>query len=80
MRELLEKIPQRGTAILLIEQKLTIARAISNRVYLMGHGRIVFEDSPQALRSNERCASSGWRCSGPSSESCYQSLRKHCRK
>ena len=30
--------PQRGIAILLIEQKLTIALAISHRLYVMGHG------------------------------------------
>jgi branched-chain amino acid transport system ATP-binding protein len=54
VRELLVAIAQRGTAILLIEQKLTIALAISHRVYVMGHGRIVFEGSPPALRANER--------------------------
>jgi branched-chain amino acid transport system ATP-binding protein len=54
VRELLVAIAQRGTAILLIEQKLTIALAISHRVYVMGHGRIVFEGSPPALRANDR--------------------------
>ena len=54
VRELLEAIAQRGTAILLIEQKLTIALAISQRVYVMGHGRVVFEGSPPALRANDQ--------------------------
>ena len=54
LRELLEAIAKRGTAILLIEQKLTIALAISQRVYVMGHGRIVFEGSPPALRANDQ--------------------------
>jgi branched-chain amino acid transport system ATP-binding protein len=54
VRELLLAIAQRGTAILLIEQKLTIALAISHRVYVMGHGRIVFEGSPPALRANDQ--------------------------
>ncbi|HTP47686.1 MAG TPA: ABC transporter ATP-binding protein [Casimicrobiaceae bacterium] len=53
VRELLERIAVRGIAILLIEQKLTIALAISHRVYVMGHGRIVFEGAPQELRANE---------------------------
>jgi branched-chain amino acid transport system ATP-binding protein len=53
VRDLLVEIARRGTAILLIEQKLTIALAISQRVYVMGHGRIVFEGSPEALRANE---------------------------
>jgi len=51
VRGLLAEIAARGTAILLIEQKLTIALAISQRVYVMGHGRIVFEGSPQDLRA-----------------------------
>jgi branched-chain amino acid transport system ATP-binding protein len=53
VRELLEKVAQRGIAILLIEQKLTIALKISNRVYVMGHGRIVFEGTPGDLAANE---------------------------
>jgi len=52
VRELLEKIARRGIAIMMIEQKLTIALAISHRVYVMGHGRIVFEGTPEALRAN----------------------------
>jgi len=51
VRALLEKIAARGVAILMIEQKLTIALAISHRVYVMGHGRIVFEGTPEALRA-----------------------------
>jgi branched-chain amino acid transport system ATP-binding protein len=53
VRGLLEKIAQRGVAILLIEQKLTIALAISHRLYVMGHGRIVFEGTPGDLAANE---------------------------
>jgi len=53
VRELLERIAQRGVAILLIEQKLTIALEISHRLYVMGHGRIVFEGTPEALRRDE---------------------------
>jgi branched-chain amino acid transport system ATP-binding protein len=53
VRALLEKIAQRGVAILLIEQKLTIALAISHRLYVMGHGRIVFEGTPGDLAGNE---------------------------
>jgi len=53
VRELLERIAQRGVAILLIEQKLTIAMAISHRLYVMGQGRIVFEGTPRDLTANE---------------------------
>jgi branched-chain amino acid transport system ATP-binding protein len=53
VRELLEKIAARGVAILLIEQKLTIALNISRRLYVMGQGQIVFEGTPQDLRMNQ---------------------------
>jgi branched-chain amino acid transport system ATP-binding protein len=53
VRELLEKIAARGIAILIIEQKLTIALAICHRLYVMGHGRIVFEGNPRELRAND---------------------------
>src|SRR5947199_283023 len=38
---------------LTVEQKLSIAMRISHRVYVMGHGRIVFEGTPAELRDNE---------------------------
>jgi branched-chain amino acid transport system ATP-binding protein len=50
---LLTEIAQRGIAILLVEQKLTIALTISHRVYVMGHGRVVFEGTPDDLRHND---------------------------
>ena len=50
---LFEEIRNRGVSILLVEQKLTIALRISQRVYVMGHGRIVFEGSPDDLRGDE---------------------------
>ena len=53
VRGLLEKIAERGIAILLIEQKLTIALAISRRVYVMGQGQIVFEGTPDHLSAND---------------------------
>lgn len=49
---LLEEIARRGVAILLVEQKLTIALTISRRLYVMGHGRIVFEGTPADIDAN----------------------------
>jgi branched-chain amino acid transport system ATP-binding protein len=49
---LLEEIARRGVSILLVEQKLTIALRISRRLYVMGHGRIVFEGTPEELDAN----------------------------
>jgi branched-chain amino acid transport system ATP-binding protein len=51
---LLEAIARRGVSILLVEQKLTIALKISQRVFVMGHGQVVFEGTPDALRANEQ--------------------------
>jgi branched-chain amino acid transport system ATP-binding protein len=50
---LFEEIRNRGVSILLVEQKLTIALKISKRLYVMGHGQIVFEGTPDELRANE---------------------------
>jgi branched-chain amino acid transport system ATP-binding protein len=50
--ELLTRIAERGVSILLVEQKLTIALRISQRLYVMGHGQIVFEGSAQDLQGN----------------------------
>jgi branched-chain amino acid transport system ATP-binding protein len=50
---LFEEIRNRGVSILLVEQKLTIALKISQRLYVMGHGQIVFEGTPDELRAND---------------------------
>lgn len=47
--EYLKSLKDRGVCVLLIEQKLTIAMAISDRVLVMGHGSIVFDGTPAAL-------------------------------
>ena len=39
--------------MLLVEQKLTIALDVCERLYVMGHGQIVFEGTAQDLRGNE---------------------------
>ncbi|NLD55497.1 MAG: ABC transporter ATP-binding protein [Burkholderiaceae bacterium] len=46
----LQELKARGVSVLLIEQKLAIALEISQRVYVMGHGSIVFEGTPAQLR------------------------------
>ena len=50
----LKKLRERGVAILLIEQRMSIARELATRVAVMGHGTIVFDDTPAALAANER--------------------------
>ncbi|RFU48279.1 ABC transporter ATP-binding protein [Paraburkholderia sp. DHOC27] len=50
--EYLQALKERGVSVLLIEQKLAIALDISQRVYVMGHGNIVFEGTPAELKAN----------------------------
>jgi branched-chain amino acid transport system ATP-binding protein len=48
----LRELKARGIAVLLIEQKLTIAMAISDRVLVMGHGAVVFNGTREELKQN----------------------------
>ena len=50
--EYLKKLKEKGISVLLIEQKLTIAMAISDRVQVMGHGSIVFQGTPEQLKAD----------------------------
>ena len=48
----LRTLKDKGISVLLIEQKLTIAMAISDRALVMGHGSIVFTGTPETLRND----------------------------
>ena len=48
----LKTLKAKGISVLLIEQKLTIAMAISDRALVMGHGTIVFQGTPDGLRAD----------------------------
>ena len=50
--EYLLALKARGISVLLVEQKLDIAMKISERVFVMGRGTIVFEGTPAQLREN----------------------------
>ncbi|MFC6687478.1 ABC transporter ATP-binding protein [Jhaorihella thermophila] len=49
--DLLQEIARRGVSTLLVEQKLAIALDIADRVYVMGHGKVVFEGTPAELKA-----------------------------
>jgi len=49
---LFREIKKRGVSILLVEQKLAITLDISERLYVMGHGAIVFEGTAEDVRNN----------------------------
>jgi branched-chain amino acid transport system ATP-binding protein len=50
--EFLRALQARGISVLLIEQKLTIALDVAHRLYVMGHGHMVFDGTPEQLRAN----------------------------
>jgi branched-chain amino acid transport system ATP-binding protein len=52
LTEILSRINQRGTTLLLVEQTLEVAMALSHRLYVMDQGRIQFEGTPGALRTD----------------------------
>lgn len=54
IQELLAKVAELGVTILLVEQKLTIALKLARRLYVMGHGSVVFEGTPAAFASNAK--------------------------
>jgi branched-chain amino acid transport system ATP-binding protein len=56
LTEIMRRINQRGTAILLVEQNLEVAVALSHRLYVMDQGRIQFEGTPDALRRDPTVA------------------------
>jgi branched-chain amino acid transport system ATP-binding protein len=47
-----QEVKKRGISILLVEQKLAITLDISERLYVMGHGAIVFEGTADDVRRN----------------------------
>ena len=52
LTEILGEINRRGTTILLVEQMLEVALALSHRLYVMDQGQIQFEGTPDALRAD----------------------------
>ena len=50
LTRVLAEINRRGTSILLVEQTLEVALALSSRLYVMDQGRIQFEGTPDQLR------------------------------
>jgi len=50
LADILAAINRQGTTILLVEQTLEVALALSHRVYVMDQGRIQFEGTPEQLR------------------------------
>ncbi|MVT66103.1 ATP-binding cassette domain-containing protein [Bradyrhizobium pachyrhizi] len=60
-------IRKHGVSVLLIEQRLTIALDISDRILVMGHGHIVYDGTPDSLRENAEIQRNWLAVSGPAS-------------
>jgi branched-chain amino acid transport system ATP-binding protein len=52
VKDAIRDIHRRGVSVVLVEQKLTIALKVSTQVCVMGHGRIVFQGTPDELTNN----------------------------
>ena len=52
LTEILREVNRRGTTILLVEQTLEVALALSHRLYVMDQGRIQFAGTPEAVRKD----------------------------
>jgi branched-chain amino acid transport system ATP-binding protein len=49
---IIQALKAQGLPILLVEQNLSLALGVSDRVYVMSRGRIMFEGTPAELRAN----------------------------
>ncbi len=53
IRRIISLLNEQGLSILLVEQHLSLALGLADRVYVMSKGRIVFAGTPQELRTSE---------------------------
>ena len=53
IKRIIAALREQGLSILLVEQNLTLALELADRVYVMNKGRIVFEGTPDSLRANQ---------------------------
>jgi branched-chain amino acid transport system ATP-binding protein len=52
IQETIQALRQEGLTILLAEQRLDLALAVADRLYVLEQGRMVYEGHPQSLRSH----------------------------
>lgn len=51
--DMIADIARAGVAILLVEQKLSIALRIADRIYIMGHGEVVYSGTPKEFAARD---------------------------
>lgn len=52
LADVIADINQKGVGAILVEQKMTVAMRLCKRCVVMGHGRIVFDGTPDELRND----------------------------
>ena len=53
----IEKLKSEGVSMLLVEQNAEMALQLADRVYVIDHGTVVFEGTPDALRADQHMTS-----------------------
>ncbi len=53
LAEVIRRLPSQGVTILLIEQNMRLAEAVSDEIHMMVKGRVVYAASPEQFRSEE---------------------------
>jgi branched-chain amino acid transport system ATP-binding protein len=51
--KIIYQLKQRGFSILLVEQNLPMALKVADYLYILSNGRIVYDSTPDQLRSND---------------------------
>ena len=54
---IIAQLKESGLSILLVEQNLSMALALSDYVYVIGRGTIAYESTPEKLKGNEEVKS-----------------------
>jgi len=50
---IISQLKQKGFSILLVEQNLPMALKVADYLYILTNGKIVYESTPDYLRSND---------------------------
>jgi branched-chain amino acid transport system ATP-binding protein len=50
----IEKLKKEGVSMLLVEQNAEMALQLADRVYVIDHGTVVFEGTPERLRADRQ--------------------------
>ena len=52
LQSVLRRLKSKGATLLLVEQRVNFALALTDRIYLMSKGKVALETTPEARRAN----------------------------